>query len=82
MRRPQGHPILGVITGLLFGLFLSITLTVYASVPLNSVLYIILTAAGLVVGIALGWLGPFRRHRTRPAHVSVPQAPPRPEPSA
>jgi hypothetical protein len=79
MAKAQGHPILGTISGLLFGLFLSVTLTVYAGVPLNSVLYMILIPAGLVVGIALGWAGPFRRHRTRPAHVSVPQPPARAE---
>jgi xanthine/uracil permease len=81
MAKPKGHPILGVISGLLFGLFLSVTLTVYASVPFDSVVYIILVAAGLVVGVFLGWTGPFRRKRTRPAHVKVPQPPPRPEPA-
>jgi hypothetical protein len=81
MPKAKGRPILGAISGLLFGLFLTITLTVYAGVPFDSVLYIILTAGGLVLGIVLGFLGPFRRNRKRPAHVSVPQPPPRPEPA-
>ena len=80
MPKPKGHPILGAISGLLFGLFLSVTLTVYASVPFDSVIYIILLAAGLVVGVAMGWTGPFRRHRKRPAHVNVSQPPPQPRP--
>ncbi|HLI72780.1 MAG TPA: hypothetical protein VKU86_02795 [Acidimicrobiales bacterium] len=83
MARPQGHPILGVISGILFGLFLSVTLTVWAGVPFDSVLYIVLVAAGLVVGLALGWTGPFRRRRTRPGHARGTRATAAtPEPSA
>ena len=62
-RRAKGRPILGAISGLLFGLFLSILLTVYAAVPLDSVLYFVLVPAGLVVGLFLGITGPFRRAR-------------------
>ena len=81
MARPKGHPILGVISGIFFGLFLSITLTVWAGVPFDSVLYIVLTAAGLVVGLALGWTGPIRRNRTRPGHARGARAPATPEPT-
>ncbi len=62
-RRAKGHPVLGGISGVLFGIFLSVALTVYARIPLDSVLYYILTAAGLVVGLLLGFTGPFRRRR-------------------
>lgn len=66
-RKAQGRPLLGAISGLLFGLFLSITLTVYAAVPLNSVMYYVLCAAGLVLGILLGITGPIGRKRKRTA---------------
>jgi len=82
MAKAKGHPILGTISGILFGLFLSVTLTVYAGIPFDSVIYIILVAAGLVVGVVIGWTGPFRRRRARPAHVSVPQPPAHAEPTS
>jgi xanthine/uracil permease len=68
--RAKGRPILGGICGLLFGFFLSLTLSVYASVPLDSILYFVLTAAGLVVGIVLGVLGPFGRRTRRGAQAA------------
>ncbi|HUC37511.1 MAG TPA: hypothetical protein VMR97_10350 [Acidimicrobiales bacterium] len=62
-RRGKGRPVLGAISGLLFGFFVSMTLSVFAGVPLDSVVYYVLTAAGLVGGIALGLTGPIRRGR-------------------
>ena len=81
MTKPQGRPILGAVSGILFGVFLSVTLTVWAGVPFDSVIYIILTAAGLVVGLGLGWAGPFRRGNKRPGHARGAQAAPPPAPS-
>jgi len=72
----HGRPVLGTICGILFGLFLSLTLTVYAGIPLNSVLYYVFTAAGLVLGLVLGLTGPFGRNRRRAPVVTVPQPPP------
>jgi len=71
-RMSKGRPVLGAISGLLFGLFLCIALSVYARVPINSVLYYVLAAAGLVAGIALGITGPIRRRRRRPAASRLP----------
>lgn len=77
MTKPRGHPVLGAISGLLFGFFLSAALTVFAGVSLDSVLYLILTIAGLVVGLGLGLTGPFHRRRT--LSPAVPQPPARPQ---
>ncbi|HUC37821.1 MAG TPA: hypothetical protein VMR97_11955 [Acidimicrobiales bacterium] len=71
-RKARGRPVLGAISGLLFGFFLSLTLSVFAGVPLNSILYFILTAVGLVAGLALGLSGPFVRKKHRAA-LSVPE---------
>jgi xanthine/uracil permease len=62
--KTRGRPVLGGICGIFFGLFLSVALTVYAGVALNSPLHIILVAAGFVVGVALGLIAPFGRSRT------------------
>jgi hypothetical protein len=68
----------GGIFGVFFGLFLTLTLTVFAGVPTDSVLYDVLTAAGLVMGVGLGWWGPFGRRRRTGPPVTVPQPPRRP----
>jgi hypothetical protein len=68
--RSQGHPVRGALCGFFFGLFLTLALTVFASVPLNSVLYVVLPLVGLFGGIALGLFAPFgtwRPRRRRPA---------------
>ncbi|MGH9044409.1 MAG: hypothetical protein ACRDVP_06195 [Acidimicrobiales bacterium] len=59
----KGHPNLGAIAGLLFGFFVSVTLTVYANVPLDSVLHYVLTIAGMVTGLVLGFAGRFHGPR-------------------
>jgi len=83
--KAKGRPILGGVSGLFFGFFVSLALTVYAGVPLNSVLYIILTIVGVVIGVALGITAPFHRrskraaaHRQskRSATPTTPQPPP------
>ena len=73
--RRRGRPVLGTICGILFGLFLSITLTVYAGIPLDSVLYYVLVAVGLVGGLLLGLTGPFGGRRKAATSPSVPQPP-------
>jgi hypothetical protein len=72
-RRSKGRPILGAISGLLFGVFLSVALSVYASVPADSILYYILTILGLLVSASC-WASPDRcgaaradRHPSRAA---------------
>lgn len=55
----KGHPILGVISGFFFGLFLAATLFLYGVVSLDSNLLPILPLAGIVVGLVLAWLAPF-----------------------
>lgn len=72
--RRRGRPVLGTICGILFGLFLSITLTVYAGIPLDSVLYYVLVAVGLVGGLLLGLTGPFGRRKAATS-PSVPHPP-------
>jgi hypothetical protein len=55
--------VLGGFCGLFFGFFLSIALTVYAGVALNSPLHIELVGGGVVLGIAVGLIGPLGRSR-------------------
>ena len=54
---------LGGFCGVFFGLFLSIALTVYAGIALNSPLHIELVAAGALLGTVVGLVGPFGRSR-------------------
>lgn len=55
----KGRPILGLISGFMFGLFLGITLFLYGILPLASSLLWILPLAGLVLGLAMAAWGPF-----------------------
>jgi hypothetical protein len=63
-KRQRGRPVLGGFCGLFFGFFLSIALTVYAGVALNSPLHIELVGGGVVLGIAVGLIGPLGRSRS------------------
>lgn len=55
----KGRPILGVISGFLFGLFLGITLFLYGVIPLSSDLLWILPLLGILLGLIMAAWAPF-----------------------
>lgn len=60
----RGRPVLGLISGLLFGIFVAVDLLLVGVVPLDSVALYIIPAAGLVGGLGLGWWAPVRLTRS------------------
>jgi len=69
----KGHPILGVITGFLFGLFLGITLFLYGVLPLNSDWIWILPLLGILLGLIMAAWAPFGKG---PGPAPTPTTPP------
>ncbi len=67
----KGRPILGVITGFLFGLFLGITLFLYGMIPLSSDMLWILPLLGILLGLIMAAWAPFGKS-TEPAPTPVP----------
>jgi hypothetical protein len=63
MPEQRGHPVLGAIAGLFFGLFLAIDLLLLGAIPLDNALVVILPLLGLIAGIALGLFAPLRALR-------------------
>jgi hypothetical protein len=57
----KGRPILGVISGFMFGLFLGPTLFLWGVIPLHSNLLVILPFVGIVLGLAMAWWAPLGR---------------------
>jgi hypothetical protein len=57
----KGRPILGVISGFMFGLFLGPTLFLWGVIPLHSNLIVILPFVGIAIGIVMAWWAPFGR---------------------
>jgi hypothetical protein len=55
----RGHPILGGISGFLFGLFLGISLFLWGVVRLDSEWLVILPFVGLILGVVMAWWAPF-----------------------
>ncbi len=55
----KGRPVLGIISGFLFGLFGGITLFLYGVVPLASPMLWILPLVGIVVGLFMAAWAPF-----------------------
>jgi len=55
----KGRPILGVITGFLFGLFLGVTLFLYGVIPLSSDMLWILPLLGILLGLIMAAWAPF-----------------------
>jgi predicted lipid-binding transport protein (Tim44 family) len=55
----KGRPILGAITGFLFGLFLGITLFLYGVIPLSSDMLWILPLLGILLGLIMAAWAPF-----------------------
>ncbi len=62
----KGHPVLGVIAGLLFGLFVALDLTFFKVTVLSSAVLFGCLAGGLVLGLLLAFLAPFRRGGSKP----------------
>ena len=62
----RGRPVLGVVTGFLFGLFLAATLVLAGVLALNSVLVTALPFVGVLYGLLMARLAPFGR-RSDPA---------------
>ena len=54
----RGQPVLGALTGLLFGIFLTLDLLMLGSFPLHSVMVEVIPAAGLLLGLFGGLLAP------------------------
>ena len=67
----KGRPILGVITGFLFGLFLGITLFLYGVIPLSSDMLWILPLLGILLGLIMAAWAPFGKS-AEPAPPPVP----------
>jgi hypothetical protein len=55
----KGHPVLGIISGFLFGLFLGVTLFMYGAIPLHSPLLWILPLVGILLGMVMAAWAPF-----------------------
>jgi hypothetical protein len=70
----RGHPILGAISGFVFGLALSLALLVFAVVSLSNIILVILPIAFLVLGIAWALWAPLGASRAGgPAGEPAPQ---------
>lgn len=55
----KGRPVLGAISGLLFGVFVALDLQQFGIRPLDTVSVIGLPVAGLVLGLILAAVAPF-----------------------
>ena len=63
-RSGRGHPIMGAIFGLLFGIFLAMDLLLIDAFPVDSILVYVLPLLGVVGGAGLGAWAPLRLGRT------------------
>jgi uncharacterized membrane protein YccF (DUF307 family) len=70
----RGRPVLGVIAGFLFGLFLAVTLVLAGVLALNSVLVSLLPVLGIAYGLMMAALAPFGR-RGEPAPLPPSRGP-------
>lgn len=59
----KGRPVLGVLSGLLFGFFLALALQQYGVAPLTTATLIGLPVAGIVLGLILAAWAPFGGRR-------------------
>ncbi len=84
----KGHPIIGIISGCLFGLFLGITLFLFGVIPLSSSWLWILPLLGILLGLIMAAWAPFGKSpEPTPAATNLPPAsdtpaPPPPPPAA
>lgn len=60
----RGHPVLGVVAGFVFGLFLAVTLVLAGVLALNSVLVTMVPLLGIVYGLVMARFAPFGRKRS------------------
>ena len=68
----KGHPLWGLFGGFFAGLFLAITLWIYAVIPFASNFMWILPLVGLVIGLALAAWAPFGSTASpEPAEASI-----------
>lgn len=74
-----GRPVLGAISGLLFGFFLALNLQQWGVVPLNAFMLYGLPVLGLLLGIWLGRSTPLRRSPSTPAATPPDEAAADPE---
>lgn len=58
--RGGGRPVLGAISGLLFGIFLTVDLLMLSLFPLDSAMVLVVPLASLIAGIILGVAAPLR----------------------
>lgn len=72
----KGHPVVGVICGFLFGLFLAGFLLTIGVLATDSILHIVLPIVFLFVGLGLAAAAPFKRSRLQPTGAAAPSAPP------
>lgn len=80
MRRRR--PVLGILSGIIFGIFGALSLALWGIVPLDSVALTVVLVLGIGLGIAVGFTTPLARLRgggAAPAPES-PEAPPASEP--
>jgi hypothetical protein len=67
----KGRPVLGAVSGLVFGASLSLFLLTIGAVPLDSIVLVVIPALCLVFGIVVGAVAPFKRDRLqRPANAA------------
>ena len=59
----KGHPIRGMLSGLLLGVFVLLDLAIFGIRPPDAVAAYGLPALGLVVGALLGFAAPFGRRK-------------------
>ncbi len=55
----KGHPVLGFISGLLFGLFLALALQQFGIMPLNTLSVIGFPIIGIILGLGMAAWAPF-----------------------
>lgn len=55
----NGRPVLGFISGLLFGLFLALVLQQFGIMPLNTLSVIGLPVIGIILGLGMAAWAPF-----------------------
>jgi hypothetical protein len=66
MRKFKGRPILGAISGLFFGLWVSVLLMSFSIRPLDTLSVFGLPILGLAIGLVVAWFAPFGRGKTAP----------------
>ena len=55
----HGRPVLGAISGFLFGLSAAVALFLYGVVPSSSIWLVVLPFLGMVLGLVMAWWAPF-----------------------